>query len=174
MCAAILVDEEKDVAASKDYTHDPGASGHPQICHRGGGLLTEERCCSVAATAAAAASIASAEVQASSTEALSVTQASPAKDCRAHAVVDFPAMLPTRERGSIGTLVKKEGDCVSSGTLPVMKRHAMRSDCAGETICAIATDKATNDFESLDDGYIAKFQCHTEQRISSWVSQLPS
>ena len=98
MCAAIPVDEEKDVAASKDYTHDPGASGHPQICHRGGRLLTEERCCSVAATAAAAASIASAEVQA-----LSVTQALPVKDCPAHTVVDFPALLPTRERGSIGT-----------------------------------------------------------------------
>ena len=32
----------------------------------------------------------------------------------------------------------------------------MRSPCAEETICTIATDKATNDFECLDEGYIAK------------------
>ena len=66
-------------------------------------LLMEERRCSVAAPAATAASIASAEVQAPSTEALSVTQASPVKDRPAHTVVDFPALSPTRERGSIGT-----------------------------------------------------------------------
>ena len=32
----------------------------------------------------------------------------------------------------------------------------MCSVCAGETICTIVTDKATNDFECLDEGYIAK------------------
>ena len=80
-------------------------------------VLTVECCCSVAASATPAASVASAAQQAPSTEATPVTQASPLKDYPAHTVVDFPALSPTMERGSIGTWVKKAGDYVSSGTL---------------------------------------------------------
>eukprot|EP00210_Caulerpa_lentillifera_P005272 g5037.t1 len=57
-----------------------------------------------------------------------------------HTVIGFPALSPTMEIGGLGVWTKKEGDFIASG----------------ETICTVVTDKATNDFECLDEGYLAK------------------
>jgi pyruvate dehydrogenase E2 component (dihydrolipoamide acetyltransferase) len=50
----------------------------------------------------------------------------------------MPALSPTMTQGNVGTWKKKEGDKVA----------------AGDVLCDIETDKATLDFESLEDGYV--------------------
>lgn len=58
----------------------------------------------------------------------------------AHEVVGMPAMSPTMEVGTIVSWAKAEGELVS----------------AGETIAEIETDKATINFDAVDDAYVAK------------------
>ncbi|KAJ1639121.1 single hybrid motif-containing protein [Pavlovales sp. CCMP2436] len=58
----------------------------------------------------------------------------------AHKVLDMPALSPTMTMGNISSWTKKVGDAVSSG----------------ERIGEVETDKATVDFESIDDGFVAK------------------
>lgn len=65
-------------------------------------------------------------------------------DLPPHTVVGFPALSPTMEIGGLGVWTKKEGDFIASG----------------ETVCTVVTDKATNDFECLDEGYLAKILVH--------------
>ena len=57
-----------------------------------------------------------------------------------HEVIAMPALSPTMETGTIARWVASEGDEVA----------------AGDVICEIETDKATVDFESVDDFYLAK------------------
>ncbi|KAL7566212.1 hypothetical protein ACA910_011282 [Epithemia clementina (nom. ined.)] len=57
-----------------------------------------------------------------------------------HAVVGLPALSPTMDSGSIASWNLGVGD----------------SFAAGDIICSIETDKATVDFESQDDGFVAK------------------
>ncbi len=52
----------------------------------------------------------------------------------------LPSLSPTMEKGTITEWKIKEGDYIESGTV----------------IAAIATDKSTVDYESLDEGYIKK------------------
>eukprot|EP00307_Rebecca_sp_RCC1486_P003298 CAMPEP_0119421616 /NCGR_PEP_ID=MMETSP1335-20130426/26305_1 /TAXON_ID=259385 /ORGANISM="Chrysoculter rhomboideus, Strain RCC1486" /LENGTH=91 /DNA_ID=CAMNT_0007447029 /DNA_START=119 /DNA_END=391 /DNA_ORIENTATION=- len=52
----------------------------------------------------------------------------------------MPALSPTMTSGNIAQWIKKEGESVS----------------AGDTIAQVETDKATVDFEVLDDGVVAK------------------
>ena len=53
----------------------------------------------------------------------------------------MPALSPTMEAGSIARWVLKEGEAIT----------------AGDVICEIETDKATVDFEAVDDGFLAKY-----------------
>ncbi|GAV07362.1 hypothetical protein RvY_17201 [Ramazzottius varieornatus] len=57
-----------------------------------------------------------------------------------HTRVNLPALSPTMERGSIKSWEKKEGDKLNEGDL----------------LALIETDKATMDFETPEEGYLAK------------------
>src|SRR5882762_1147312 len=52
----------------------------------------------------------------------------------------MPALSPTMEKGNLARWLKQEGDEVKSG----------------DVIAEIETDKATMEYESIDDGVIAK------------------
>src|SRR3979411_2338502 len=52
----------------------------------------------------------------------------------------MPALSPTMEKGNLSKWLKHEGDLVK----------------AGEVIAEIETDKATMEYESIDDGVLAK------------------
>ena len=52
----------------------------------------------------------------------------------------MPALSPTMEKGTLAKWLVKEGDSVASGDM----------------LCEIETDKATMEYESIDDGVIAK------------------
>src|SRR4051812_11760167 len=52
----------------------------------------------------------------------------------------MPALSPTMEKGNLAKWVKKEGDSVK----------------AGDVLAEIETDKATMEYESIDDGVLAK------------------
>src|ERR1700681_2459831 len=52
----------------------------------------------------------------------------------------MPALSPTMEKGNLSKWLKREGDQVK----------------AGEVIAEIETDKATMEYESIDDGVLAK------------------
>lgn len=57
-----------------------------------------------------------------------------------HVVLNMPALSPTMNQGNIAKWRKKEGDKIE----------------VGDVICEIETDKATLEFESLEEGYLAK------------------
>ncbi|KAF5742574.1 hypothetical protein HS088_TW09G00625 [Tripterygium wilfordii] len=57
-----------------------------------------------------------------------------------HVVVGMPALSPTMNQGNIAKWRKNEGDKIE----------------VGDIICEIETDKATLEFESLEEGYLAK------------------
>ncbi|CAN1318844.1 Dihydrolipoyllysine-residue acetyltransferase component 1 of pyruvate dehydrogenase complex, mitochondrial [Linum perenne] len=57
-----------------------------------------------------------------------------------HIVLGMPALSPTMNQGNIAKWTKKEGDKIE----------------VGDIICEIETDKATLEFESLEEGYLAK------------------
>ncbi|XVE75501.1 hypothetical protein DITRI_Ditri12bG0098500 [Diplodiscus trichospermus] len=63
-----------------------------------------------------------------------------AADLPPHNVIGMPALSPTMNQGNIFKWRKKEGDKIE----------------VGDVICEIETDKATLEFESLEDGYLAK------------------
>ncbi|KAE9619264.1 hypothetical protein Lal_00047528 [Lupinus albus] len=57
-----------------------------------------------------------------------------------HEVLGMPALSPTMTQGNIAKWRKKEGDKIE----------------VGDVLCEIETDKATLEFESLEEGYLAK------------------
>ncbi|WCJ19193.1 Dihydrolipoyllysine-residue acetyltransferase component 1 of pyruvate dehydrogenase complex mitochondrial [Euphorbia peplus] len=57
-----------------------------------------------------------------------------------HIVLEMPALSPTMDQGNITRWMKKEGDKIE----------------VGDVICEIETDKATVEFECLEEGYLAK------------------
>lgn len=57
-----------------------------------------------------------------------------------HIVLGMPALSPTMTQGNIAKWRKKEGDKIE----------------VGDVICEIETDKATLEFDSLEEGYLAK------------------
>ncbi|XP_075484376.1 dihydrolipoyllysine-residue acetyltransferase component 1 of pyruvate dehydrogenase complex, mitochondrial-like isoform X2 [Primulina tabacum] len=57
-----------------------------------------------------------------------------------HIVLEMPALSPTMNQGNIAKWRKKEGDKIE----------------VGDVICEIETDKATLEFESLEEGFLAK------------------
>ncbi|KAL3649672.1 Pyruvate dehydrogenase complex component E2 1 [Castilleja foliolosa] len=61
-------------------------------------------------------------------------------DLPPHFVVEMPALSPTMNQGNITKWWKKEGDKIM----------------VGDVICEIETDKATLEFECLEEGYLAK------------------
>ncbi|CAI0442493.1 unnamed protein product [Linum tenue] len=61
-------------------------------------------------------------------------------DLPPHIVIGMPALSPTMNQGNIAKWWKKEGDKIE----------------VGDIICEIETDKATLEFESLEEGYLAK------------------
>ncbi|XP_040991472.1 dihydrolipoyllysine-residue acetyltransferase component 1 of pyruvate dehydrogenase complex, mitochondrial isoform X1 [Juglans microcarpa x Juglans regia] len=61
-------------------------------------------------------------------------------DLPPHVILDMPALSPTMNQGNIAKWRKKEGDKIE----------------VGDVICEIETDKATLEFESLEEGYLAK------------------
>ncbi|KAK9168457.1 hypothetical protein Syun_000597 [Stephania yunnanensis] len=61
-------------------------------------------------------------------------------DLPPHQVVEMPALSPQWNHGNITKWRKKEGDKIE----------------VGDVICEIETDKATLEFESLEEGYLAK------------------
>lgn len=61
--------------------------------------------------------------------------------------VTMPKLSPTMEEGTIAKWFKKEGDFVE----------------AGEPLLEVATDKATIEFEALDEGYLRKILISADQ-----------
>ncbi|KAL0303441.1 UNVERIFIED_CONTAM: pyruvate dehydrogenase complex, mitochondrial [Sesamum radiatum] len=57
-----------------------------------------------------------------------------------HIVLEMPALSPTMNQGNIAKWRKKDGDKIE----------------VGDVICEIETDKATLEFESLEEGFLAK------------------
>ncbi|KAJ7974964.1 Dihydrolipoamide acetyltransferase component of pyruvate dehydrogenase complex [Quillaja saponaria] len=57
-----------------------------------------------------------------------------------HVLLEMPALSPTMNQGNIAKWRKKEGDKIE----------------VGDVICEIETDKATLEFETLEEGYLAK------------------
>ncbi|KAI3458891.1 hypothetical protein Pfo_015554 [Paulownia fortunei] len=57
-----------------------------------------------------------------------------------HIVLEMPALSPTMNQGNIAKWRKKEGDKIE----------------VGDVICEIETDKATLEFECLEEGFLAK------------------
>ncbi|XP_015941191.1 dihydrolipoyllysine-residue acetyltransferase component 1 of pyruvate dehydrogenase complex, mitochondrial isoform X2 [Arachis duranensis] len=57
-----------------------------------------------------------------------------------HIVIGMPALSPTMTQGNIAKWRKKEGDKIE----------------VGDILCEIETDKATLEFESLEEGFLAK------------------
>ncbi|KAM7463839.1 hypothetical protein LguiA_031960 [Lonicera macranthoides] len=57
-----------------------------------------------------------------------------------HVVLEMPALSPTMNQGNIARWRKKEGDKIE----------------VGDVICEIETDKATLEFECLEEGFLAK------------------
>ncbi|KAJ0102308.1 hypothetical protein Patl1_05970 [Pistacia atlantica] len=69
-----------------------------------------------------------------------VNKLSVVADLPSHAVLGMPALSPTMSQGNIAKWMKKEGDKIE----------------VGDILCEIETDKATVEFESLEEGYLAK------------------
>ncbi|KAK2969472.1 hypothetical protein RJ640_022186 [Escallonia rubra] len=63
-----------------------------------------------------------------------------ASDLPPHIILEMPALSPTMNQGNIAKWRKKEGDKIE----------------VGDVICEIETDKATLEFECLEEGFIAK------------------
>jgi len=61
-------------------------------------------------------------------------------DLPEHIEVGLPALSPTMEKGNLAKWRKQEGDKIT----------------AGDVLAEVETDKATVDFETTDDGYLAK------------------
>ncbi|KAJ8759187.1 hypothetical protein K2173_004194 [Erythroxylum novogranatense] len=61
-------------------------------------------------------------------------------DLPPHTILGMPALSPTMDQGNIAKWRKKEGDKIA----------------VGDIICEIETDKATLEFETLEEGYLAK------------------
>ncbi|KAI4352636.1 hypothetical protein L6164_006868 [Bauhinia variegata] len=57
-----------------------------------------------------------------------------------HVLLEMPALSPTMNQGNIAKWRKKEGDKIE----------------VGDILCEIETDKATLEFETLEEGYLAK------------------
>ncbi|XP_057798834.1 dihydrolipoyllysine-residue acetyltransferase component 1 of pyruvate dehydrogenase complex, mitochondrial isoform X2 [Salvia miltiorrhiza] len=57
-----------------------------------------------------------------------------------HIVLEMPALSPTMNQGNIAKWMKKEGDKIE----------------VGDVICEIETDKATVEYECLEEGFLAK------------------
>ncbi|KAF5948054.1 hypothetical protein HYC85_014011 [Camellia sinensis] len=57
-----------------------------------------------------------------------------------HIILEMPALSPTMSQGNIAKWMKKEGDKIG----------------VGDVLCEIETDKATVEFESLEEGFLAK------------------
>ncbi|XP_015941188.1 dihydrolipoyllysine-residue acetyltransferase component 1 of pyruvate dehydrogenase complex, mitochondrial isoform X1 [Arachis duranensis] len=57
-----------------------------------------------------------------------------------HILLEMPALSPTMNQGNIAKWRKKEGDKIE----------------VGDILCEIETDKATLEFESMEEGYLAK------------------
>src|SRR5262245_22831032 len=62
------------------------------------------------------------------------------KDTRMPVNILMPALSPTMEKGNLAKWLKKEGDAVK----------------AGDVIAEIETDKATMEYEAIDEGVLAK------------------
>ncbi len=60
----------------------------------------------------------------------------------------MPALSPTMEEGTLAKWLKKEGDTVK----------------AGDILAEIETDKATMEFEAVDEGTMGKSSSPLEQR----------
>ncbi|KAF9597051.1 hypothetical protein IFM89_015242 [Coptis chinensis] len=63
-----------------------------------------------------------------------------ATETPSHTVLEMPALSPTMNQGNIAKWKKKEGDKIEEG----------------DVLCEIETDKATVEFESLEEGFLAK------------------
>ncbi len=70
----------------------------------------------------------------------------------------MPALSPTMEKGNLAKWLKKEGDTVKSGDI----------------IAEIETDKATMEFEAVDEGTIGKILCRKARRTSRSTRRSPS
>ena len=71
----------------------------------------------------------------------------------------MPALSPTMEKGNLAKWLKKEGDAVKTG----------------DVIAEIETDKATMEYEAIEDGTLAKIvvpegtnKCHQAGSSRSW------
>ncbi|KAJ4849510.1 hypothetical protein Tsubulata_051138 [Turnera subulata] len=69
-----------------------------------------------------------------------ITNPSVAAELPPHAVIGMPALSPTMTQGNIAKWRKKEGDAIAPGDI----------------LCEIETDKATLEFEILEEGFLAK------------------
>src|SRR6058998_2459964 len=74
------------------------------------------------------------------TAALALSRSAASGHCRMPIELKMPALSPTMEEGTLAKWLVKEGDAVKSGDI----------------LAEIETDKATMEFEAVDEGTIAK------------------
>src|SRR5437764_15460119 len=74
------------------------------------------------------------------TAALALSRRASSGHCRMPIELKMPALSPTMEEGTLAKWLVKEGDAVKSGDI----------------LAEIETDKATMEFEAVDEGKIAK------------------
>ena len=60
----------------------------------------------------------------------------------------MPALSPTMEKGNLARWLKKEGDTIKSG----------------DVIAEIETDKATMEYEAVDEGTLPRSWCRKARR----------
>ncbi|CAK9159606.1 unnamed protein product [Ilex paraguariensis] len=76
-------------------------------------------------------------------------------DLPSHTVIGMPALSPTMTQGNIAKWRKKEGD-KNQGNIAKWRKKEGDKIQVGDVICEIETDKATLEFECLEEGFLAK------------------
>eukprot|EP00966_Prymnesium_polylepis_P019888 458456-Prymnesium_polylepis.1 len=74
-----------------------------------------------------------------------------------HTMLPMPALSPTMTSGNLASWKKAEGDKIE----------------AGDVIAEVETDKATVDYEAVDDGYLAKILVPEGCALTARLGTLP-
>jgi pyruvate dehydrogenase E2 component (dihydrolipoamide acetyltransferase) len=131
---AILVPKKDDVSKFANYSESEGSSKSEK----------QEKQPSQAPPPSSPSSSSSSSPKGSSQQPQQDSKpSSPSKSYPPHSVIGLPSLSPSMETGNLLAWKKKEGDQIKQGDI----------------IAQIETDKSAMDFETTEEGYIAKLLC---------------